>query len=67
MAKEPEQQSSGGPDPRVKGPVHVGRRTVLGILGLAGVGIVVGAKIDNALGSVSSAVSNAIGVPLPGR
>ena len=47
-------------------PVHVGRRTVLGILGLAGVGIVVGKRIDTALGSVSSAVSNAIGVPLPG-
>ena len=44
----------------------MGRRTVLGILGLAAVGIAVGAKVDNALGSVSSAVSNAIGVPLPG-
>ena len=44
----------------------MGRRTVLGILGLAGIGIAVGAKVDNALGSVSSAVSNAIGVPLPG-
>jgi DMSO/TMAO reductase YedYZ molybdopterin-dependent catalytic subunit len=58
-------QSSGRPDPGTK-PVHMGRRTVLGILGLAGIGIAVGAKVDNALGSVSSAVSNAIGVPLPG-
>lgn len=44
----------------------MGRRTALGILGLAGIGIAVGAKLDNALGGVSSAVSNAIGVPLPG-
>ncbi len=65
MPEESEQQSSGGPEPGGK-PVHVGRRTVLGILGLAGIGVVVGAKVDNALGSVSSAVSNAIGVPLPG-
>jgi len=65
MAEQPEQQSSRGPVPGAK-PVHVGRRTVLGILGLAAVGIAVGAKVDNALGGVSSAVSNAIGVPLPG-
>ena len=64
MAEESE-QSSGRPAPGTK-PVHMGRRTVLGILGLAGIGIAVGAKVDNALGSVSSAVSNAIGVPLPG-
>jgi DMSO/TMAO reductase YedYZ molybdopterin-dependent catalytic subunit len=36
------------------------------MLGLAGIGIVAGKKIDDALGGVSSAVSNAIGVPLPG-
>ncbi len=65
MPEESELQSSGGPEPASK-PVHVGRRTVLGILGLAGIGIAVGAKVDNALGNVSSAVSNAIGVPLPG-
>jgi DMSO/TMAO reductase YedYZ molybdopterin-dependent catalytic subunit len=64
MADEPE-ESSHRPGQETK-PVHMGRRTVLGILGLAGIGIAVGAKVDNALGSVSSAVSNAIGVPLPG-
>jgi DMSO/TMAO reductase YedYZ molybdopterin-dependent catalytic subunit len=36
------------------------------MLGLAGIGIVAGKKIDDALGGVSSAVSSAIGVPLPG-
>lgn len=46
--------------------VHVGRRTVLGLLGLTGVGILTGAKIDHALGSSISDVSSAIGVPLPG-
>ena len=66
MAKEPEQARARERDPRVKGPVHVGRRTVLGILGLAGVGIVAGAKIDDALGSSITSVSSAIGVPLPG-
>ncbi|MGO9965110.1 MAG: molybdopterin-dependent oxidoreductase [Acidimicrobiales bacterium] len=44
----------------------MGRRTMLGILGLAGIGIVAGKKIDDSLGGVSSAVSSAIGVPLPG-
>jgi len=58
-------ETSGGRYPGTK-PVHMGRRTVLGILGLTGIGIAVGTKIDNALGNVSSAVSNAIGVPLPG-
>jgi DMSO/TMAO reductase YedYZ molybdopterin-dependent catalytic subunit len=65
MAEESLQESSGGPGPGEK-QVHVGRRTVLGILGLAGIGIVAGKKIDDVLGGVSSAVSNAIGVPLPG-
>ncbi|MGD0440028.1 MAG: molybdopterin-dependent oxidoreductase [Acidimicrobiales bacterium] len=64
MAEE-SQQSSGRAGPG-SSTVHVGRRTVLGILGLAGIGIVAGKKIDGALGGVSSAVSNAIGVPLPG-
>jgi len=50
----------------MKPPVHVGRRTVLGLLGLAGVGIVAGKKIDSALGGGLTAVSSAIGVPLPG-
>ena len=65
MAEESLQESSGSPGPGAK-QVHVGRRTVLGMLGLAGIGIVVGKKIDTTLGGVSSAVSNAIGVPLPG-
>jgi DMSO/TMAO reductase YedYZ molybdopterin-dependent catalytic subunit len=65
VPEEFEQQSSSDPESGSK-PVHVGRRTVLGIIGLAGIGIAIGAKVDNALGSVSSAVSNAIGVPLPG-
>ncbi len=63
MAEESLQASSDSPGAK---PVHVGRRTVLGILGLAGIGIVAGKKIDDALGGVSSAVSSAIGVPLPG-
>ena len=58
-------ESSGSPGPGAK-QVHVGRRTVLGMLGLAGIGIVAGKKIDDTLGGVSSAVSSAIGVPLPG-
>ena len=65
MAEESLQESSGSPGPGAK-QVHVGRRTVLGMLGLAGIGIVAGKKIDDALGGVSSAVSSAIGVPLPG-
>jgi len=63
VAEESLQESPGGPGAK---SVHVGRRTVLGILGLAGIGIVAGKKIDDALGGVSSAVSSAIGVPLPG-
>ncbi len=51
---------------RVKPPVHVGRRTVLGVLGLTGIGIVAGTKIDSVFGGGLSAVSAAIGVPLPG-
>ena len=66
MGAESERELSGGSGPLAKLPVHVGRRTVLGILGLAGIGIVAGAKIDSALGSLSSAVSSKIGVPLPG-
>ncbi|HEV2360337.1 MAG TPA: molybdopterin-dependent oxidoreductase [Acidimicrobiales bacterium] len=53
-------------EPRQEPTVHVGRRTVLGILGLAGVGIVAGAKIDSAVGGGLSAISNSLGVPLPG-
>lgn len=66
VAEEPERRQSRSPKEPDKGPIHVGRRTVLGILGLAGIGIVAGSKIDNALGSSISSVSNAIGVPLPG-
>lgn len=44
----------------------MGRRTFIALLGLTGIGIVAGAKIDSALGRSISAVSNAIGVPLPG-
>ena len=60
------EQPPGSPDASAKPPVHVGRRTMLGVLGLTGIGIVAGAKIDNALGSSLSAVSKAVGVPLPG-
>jgi DMSO/TMAO reductase YedYZ molybdopterin-dependent catalytic subunit len=66
MAEEPDRRESRQPRAVAKPAVHVGRRTVLGILGLTGVGIVAGAKIDSALGSSISAVSSAIGVPLPG-
>lgn len=65
MAEESLQESSGSPGPGAK-QVHVGRRTVLGFLGLAAIGIVAGKKIDEALGGISSAFSNTIGVPLPG-
>ena len=66
MAEESGRQSPREPGRLVEPPVHVGRRTVLGILGLAGIGIAAGAKIDDAFGSSISAVSSAIGVPLPG-
>src|ERR1019366_1372767 len=66
MAEESERRESREPRVIAKPPVHVGRRAVLGILGLAGIGIAAGAKIDNALGSSISAVSSAVGVPLPG-
>jgi DMSO/TMAO reductase YedYZ molybdopterin-dependent catalytic subunit len=66
MAEESARQSPREPGRLVEPPVHVGRRTVLGILGLAGIGIAAGAKIDDAFGSSISAVSSAIGVPLPG-
>ena len=49
MAEESELRSPGSLGPSEKPPVHVGRRTVLGVLGLAGIGILAGAKIDNAL------------------
>jgi hypothetical protein len=65
MAEEFERRSPGDRKSPAK-PVHVGRRTVLGVLALAGIGIAAGAKIDKALGSSISSVSNAIGVPLPG-
>jgi DMSO/TMAO reductase YedYZ molybdopterin-dependent catalytic subunit len=65
MAEESERRSPGDRNSPQK-PVHVGRRTVLGILGLAGIGIAAGARIDKALGSSISSVSSAIGVPLPG-
>jgi DMSO/TMAO reductase YedYZ molybdopterin-dependent catalytic subunit len=60
--RDPSKDTAGATRP----PVHLGRRTVLGVLGLTGIGIVAGAKIDNALGSSISSVSSAIGVPLPG-
>lgn len=66
MAGESQRRPSRSLISPAKAPVHVGRRTVLGVLGLAGIGIVAGAKIDRAFGSSISAVSNAIGVPLPG-
>ncbi|MGD1011074.1 MAG: molybdopterin-dependent oxidoreductase [Acidimicrobiales bacterium] len=66
MAEDIERESSQRPDAGTKPPVHMGRRTVLGILGLAGIGVVAGAKIEGVFGGVSSAVSSAIGVPLPG-
>ena len=66
MAEESERRESREPRVIAKPPVHVGRRTVLGILGLTGIGIAAGAKIDSALGSSITAVSSAIGVPLPG-
>jgi DMSO/TMAO reductase YedYZ molybdopterin-dependent catalytic subunit len=66
MAGETERRDSADTKAPTGRPVHVGRRTVLGILGLTGVGIVAGAKIDSALGSSISSVSSAIGVPLPG-
>jgi len=46
--------------------VHMGRRTVLGLLGLAGVGIAAGARIDSAVGGGLTAISSTLGVPLPG-
>jgi DMSO/TMAO reductase YedYZ molybdopterin-dependent catalytic subunit len=66
MAEESERRESREHRVIAKPPVHVGRRTVLGILGLTGIGIAAGAKIDSVLGSSLSAVSSAIGVPLPG-
>jgi DMSO/TMAO reductase YedYZ molybdopterin-dependent catalytic subunit len=66
MVEEPQRRSSRQPKSVTKPPVHVGRRSVLGLLGLAGIGIAVGDKVDKAFGSSISAVSNAIGVPLPG-
>lgn len=46
--------------------VPIGRRTALGILGLAGIGIVAGSKIEEVIGGIASGLSNAVGVPLPG-
>ncbi|MGA3353595.1 MAG: molybdopterin-dependent oxidoreductase [Acidimicrobiales bacterium] len=66
MAEESERGLSRDSEDPARRPVHVGRRTVLGMLGLAGIGIAAGAKIDSAIGSGISSVSNAIGVPLPG-
>jgi DMSO/TMAO reductase YedYZ molybdopterin-dependent catalytic subunit len=66
MADEFGRELSDDPGARARPAVHVGRRTVLGILGLAGIGIVAGAKIDDALGASIGRVSSAIGVPLPG-
>jgi len=65
MAEDSE-QVLGPPDAEVEPPVHMGRRAMLGLLGLAGVGIVAGARIDNALGSGLTAISSAINLPLPG-
>lgn len=66
MAERPEPGSSGNPSPQAKPPVHVGRRTVLGLLGLTGIGIVAGTRIDGAIGGGLTAISSAVGVPLPG-
>jgi DMSO/TMAO reductase YedYZ molybdopterin-dependent catalytic subunit len=41
--------------------VHVGRRTVLGVLGLTGIGIFAGARIDGALSGPLSSVGGALG------
>jgi len=66
MANGPRRQVTEKAGPKERPPVHVGRRTVLGILGLTGVGIAIGTKIDNRLGGVISDISSSIGVPLPG-
>jgi len=41
--------------------VHVGRRTVLGILGLTGVGIGAGAKLDSVVGPALTRVGSSLG------
>lgn len=41
--------------------VHVGRRTVLGVLGLTGIGIALGARIDDTLGGTLTKVGNSLG------
>jgi DMSO/TMAO reductase YedYZ molybdopterin-dependent catalytic subunit len=66
MVDGSERKSPRSPDRTERPPVHMGRRTVLGILGLTGVGIFAGTKIDNAIGGGISAISSSIGVPLPG-
>ncbi|MGO9198636.1 MAG: molybdopterin-dependent oxidoreductase [Acidimicrobiales bacterium] len=40
---------------------HVGRRTVLGLVGAGALGIAVGAKLDGAIGGALTKVSNSIG------
>jgi len=60
------QKRAGVSKPPDKPPVHMGRRTMLGILGLTGIGIAIGTKIDDRLGGVISDISSTIGVPLPG-
>ena len=66
MASGPQRKTSGKPGPNEQPPVHMGRRTVLGILGLTGVGIALGTSIDRRFGGVISDISSTIGVPLPG-
>ncbi len=66
MASGPQRKTSGKPGPKEQPPVHMGRRTVLGILGLTGVGIALGTSIDRRFGGVISDISSTIGVPLPG-
>jgi hypothetical protein len=61
-----QQRKTGGSRARDKPPVHVGRRTVLGILGLTGIGIVLGTDLDKRFGGMLSDISSSIGVPLPG-
>jgi len=66
MAERFKRVGTSQPDSATKPPVHVGRRTVLGILGLAGIGIATGTKVESLLGGSLSAISSTIGVPLPG-
>ena len=66
MAGASEKSTVRRTDPKAKPPVHVGRRTALGVLGATAIGIALGKKIDSRLGGGLTAISSAIGVPLPG-